>query len=282
MKTLALTLCLFTTAAHAAPALIGGEVATSDALPSTLRLDGGCTAAKVAPRVVLTAAHCLVDHEAPHLIHADYVVGAKSRFQNHRGLDVQVPVAGVFIHPSYLLRLAGRFTAGLSVAGVAFEAYDAAFLVLEQDLPEVPSAPLSFEPVLPGDEVEIGGWGCENSTMDGPGERRLKTFTTRVIPTEVVPEDSLRSPLRPFRVPSRAAAFNFFTPGRTLEENAASICPGDSGGPVYRGGSVVGVNAQYTFRDDSAISSANLHARLSGVEAWAREILALASVEEVP
>ena len=59
------------------------------------------------------------------------------------------------------------------------------------------------------------------------------------------------------------------TPGMTQDSNEASLCPGDSGGPLWRGmtGSVnrvVGVNAYYNFSDNSNISYQNSHTRITG------------------
>ena len=46
------------------------------------------------------------------------------------------------------------------------------------------------------------------------------------------------------------------TPGRSLDSAEASLCPGDSGGPVYRddrrGGTVVGINSYYSFPPETA------------------------------
>jgi hypothetical protein len=73
----------------------------------------------------------------------------------------------------------------------------------------------------------------------------------------------------------------FFTPGKNLVATAASLCPGDSGGPVYRTNrtaeTIVGVNAYYSFKppseDGPGVSVTNWHTRLdsgarNGVATW--------------
>ncbi len=77
------------------------------------------------------------------------------------------------------------------------------------------------------------------------------------------------------------------TAGKLADPNSASICPGDSGGPlllssprengpVYPTNMVIGVNAYCTFRAGSGVSLRNIHARLndSGVTlTWLTGIL---------
>ncbi len=42
-------------------ALIGGKAASASQFPATVYLKSGCTATKVAPKRLLTAAHCVLD-----------------------------------------------------------------------------------------------------------------------------------------------------------------------------------------------------------------------------
>jgi S1-C subfamily serine protease len=59
-----------------------------------------------------------------------------------------------------------------------------------------------------------------------------------------------------------------------LDSTSASICPGDSGGPVYKESnqSVIGINSQYIFSDKSGVSYLNTHTRLSEVSDWIHSI----------
>ncbi len=77
-------------------------------------------------------------------------------------------------------------------------------------------------------------------------------------------------------------------PGARGASAAAGLCPGDSGGPLYRkrdgGWAVVGVNSNYTLAleaDDSVgLPITNWHTRLDGksrhdVATWLRSVNAL-------
>jgi hypothetical protein len=66
-----------------------------------------------------------------------------------------------------------------------------------------------------------------------------------------------------------------------LTAGKAGLCPGDSGGPLYRAGAVVGVNANYTLRpddqDEVGLPVTNWHTRLDGnsrnhVGEWLSEV----------
>jgi hypothetical protein len=56
----------------------------------------------------------------------------------------------------------------------------------------------------------------------------------------------------------------------TGTSQAGGLCPGDSGGALYREGTnrVVGVNASYTFLPDSNVPVTNWHTRLDGDARW--------------
>ncbi|HXH30782.1 MAG TPA: trypsin-like serine protease [Bacteriovoracaceae bacterium] len=73
---------------------------------------------------------------------------------------------------------------------------------------------------------------------------------------------------------------NILTPGKSKDKNAASLCIGDSGGPVLFKGNLVGINTNYTFNDFnkegyslSGISFYNMHSRVSRVRTWLSKIM---------
>jgi hypothetical protein len=76
-----------------------------------------------------------------------------------------------------------------------------------------------------------------------------------------------------------AFAENYFATAGRQGGASASLCPGDSGGPVFKGpfaygGMVVGINAYYTFSDSSGVSVANVFARIAtpAVIPWMKDV----------
>src|SRR6476620_6670015 len=61
-------------AAESNDALIGGRAASAGQFPATVYLKGECTATKVAPKRILTAAHCVLD---PATVSIRYPAGSR-------------------------------------------------------------------------------------------------------------------------------------------------------------------------------------------------------------
>ena len=66
---------------------------------------------------------------------------------------------------------------------------------------------------------------------------------------------------------------NIISKGHGFDNRYSSLCPGDSGGPVFRESNhneIVGINAYYSFKRDDrlGISYTNMHARLSPISDW--------------
>lgn len=179
--------------------ITGGTEAQACDWPSVVALrDGGgnvfCTGSLVHPRVVLTAAHCLLSQ-----VPADIAFGP----------DGRAPVADVGVqrcdwHPAY-------------DGSEGSEGSDVAYCVLdgEVDLQVVPPAMGCEEDVLvPGTEVTIVGYGSTAASLDpesgwewteGVGPKRLTNQTLEQV-----------------------YANTLFL----LGIDGASACPGDSGGPA--------------------------------------------------
>jgi hypothetical protein len=254
--------------------LIGGSAAQPGQWDATLYLGSGCTAARVSTRSILTAAHCVLlrsgDTIYP-MVRYGYWAGNTIQFTNSKTLDGSAvwhtrTVRRVYVHPRFLEACDPHCHQDVSLQEP--HAPDVALIVLEEELPStIPAAYISTNVVQTGDPLTIMGYGCERSVwLSDSNTHRLKYEVTAARNTDHF--DLKQGYIHSY--------------GLEDASSEASICPGDSGGPVYRGTSearIVGVNAFYLFDDrDSGISSTNLHTRLGSgnphhVEDWLRSLL---------
>ena len=158
---------------------------------------------------------------------------------------------------------------------------DVAVIILtaasKEKLASIPAASVDMRRVAKGDDVVIMGYGCE-SGIDGAqdfptGKKRLKFHETETLGKNALVHVGAH-------IPSSEAGEVYagytITPGRSLDADEASLCPGDSGGPVYRDDGtdthVVGVNGYYSFlplaQDPQRVSLTNWHTRLDGESRW--------------
>lgn len=238
------------------PQLIGGVVAQQDEFRSTVQLTlrnhvidfevGLCTAAKIGPHHFLTAAHCLYNKRLTAITIS--AIGG-DRLNAVQRLSYRFAIRNISIHPSYDAYCQGDCKSKLAGIYHQAKAVDAAVLSIAEETPDIPIAPLAFTSITPRQEVTIVGYGCEDNIVDQHGQDRLKYQTTEVL---------------------FANSLYFSTPGaRYAPDNTttASLCPGDSGGPVYawtsRGYAVVGVNSYYTFAAGESVSRTNMHTAIS-------------------
>lgn len=243
-------------------AVIGGIAVPAGMFPSTvqLRFDDHmidfevnlCTATKIGPYHFLTAAHCVTTEglrtinivgttaERPFLYLApklkiDQIISHQT-FTDHC-LTNCTPPAGEEDNPYY-----------------SRQAADIAVVIVTEETPEIPIAPIADRMLEIGDEVVLAGYGCEARSEAGREHHDLRYQRSEIT--------ALRDPF-------------LVTPG-LLNENfsgtTASLCPGDSGGPLYvaegESFAVAGVNSYVTFRDASTDTASyeNYHTRLQGSE----------------
>jgi len=257
-------------------ALSGGREDSEQQHPAvlSLRADQGfiCSAVKIGPRTLITAAHCVVDAGSGELMPA-FRPGAGISLDNApRQLSdkgaMRVVVDATRLSDAYregLAKLADyrrRRLAELSSMASALPAEqleqglrmryhfaerypDIALIRLRTATPEIPVAEVDFRPLAAGAQVELVGFGCADPHRAGnrsSAERR--SGWTRVI---------------------RVDAVNFYTEAGQKSRQAPSLCPGDSGGPVLYQGRVVGVhsvvyglNARHGARSNMAVNLAPL------------------------
>lgn len=266
--------------------LTGGEVASASDFPSTLVIRGNCTVTKVGPRHILTAAHCVDDAAASDGLAAKFRAGAKIEISSANQPKtaskpwIAVKIERTVIHPAWVNGL--KRTGGASPVVLTPEAPpDVALIVLtpasESKLVAIPAAEVDLRYVEKSDDVVIMGYGCEsgiNGASPYPtGGQRLKIHETDALSRKALVHEGA------FITESQTSTVYggyMITPGRSKDSDEASLCPGDSGGPVYRndgtGRHVVGVNSYYSFlpasKDPSQISYTNWHTRLDDDSRW--------------
>lgn len=176
-------------------------------------LRGICTAALVAPRLVLTARHCVSQTDADVACSVDGQAasgGAVRANHDPRKLYVFTGSTRPDLDPA-TWRPAGRGVEIVDDGSTNLCNHDLALVVLEQPVTGVPLAPLRLDGDVRKDEMlTTVGWGV-TSSADEPGTRQQRSGV-RV--TRVGPDDEA-----PVLTPNELA----------FDE---SICLGDSGGPV--------------------------------------------------
>ncbi|WP_437336134.1 trypsin-like serine protease [Sorangium sp. So ce394] len=251
-------------------ALIGGRPALESEYPSTV-LGPGCTAAKVGPRHFLTAAHC-VDDEYNAAVSPSYGPGGSYWVSATNTPPiwpyVELTIEQTYIHPQWLADCAAALAGGATDCAVNVlnpgHTPDLALVVVNELSPTIPAAVVDGAPVAVGDPVVATGYGCEDPSGSGGGLFKLQELTASASSILNHPGSYVSGQ----DIIDVAAAY-VLTPGYASSTSYASLCPGDSGGPLYRQSStslvVVGVNAYYTFPSGwpgPAPSQTNWHTRL--------------------
>lgn len=257
--------------------LIGGTEAREGEFPSTLLVRGNCTVARVGPRHILTAAHCVYDNSS-RKIRADFGPGRPLYLTNHIKADSYAAVDSNVFRTVRVkkVHLADAYDEEhTSIRPLGAEAIpDVAIMEITEEsetaLEGIPIAKVRISPMNVGDRVVMMGYGCEKG-LKGPQDytkQRLKYQRTRLLGIDS--QDHAGSYVlhrgEPFT--TNLERQYLFTPGAYAQPKEASLCPGDSGGPLYAddgtASTIVGVNAYYSF----APANANAQGNWTSVTNW--------------
>ncbi|MCW1249202.1 serine protease [Acaricomes phytoseiuli] len=201
--------------------IIGGKAVANDAYPfmASLQFSGRsfCGASLVAPRVVMTAAHCVTSQDeltglpVPNTAGVSVVVGRTALSNMNQGVERGVlSLLGkdlVVIHPRYL-------------QGDA--AYDVAFVYLDRSVSGIVPVKLPTKGtdalLRPGQKATVIGWGNTDTELSNFPDR------LRQVQVPILSQDECK------------ISYDSFNPDVNFcaGVQGKDSCQGDSGGPIFR------------------------------------------------
>lgn len=237
-----------------------------------------CSATKIAPDTLLTAAHCVVDVKTGALAPAFQAagtlhVGTTPEATPATALSVtvratQLPPAfadgfqRLYAYQQSLIAdyrarysgdaLAQRIRRVQAEARITDRFPDAALVQLATPTPMIPMQPLSLAPLPAGAAVILVGYGCERVRDWQRPDRHSHPARRHWGQSEVI----------------RVDAVNFYTFGSERRAGSATLCPGDSGGPVLLNNQVVGVHGTVWGLSGRDTARSNMSVNLHALADW--------------
>lgn len=211
-----------------------------------------CSAVKVGATRFLTAAHCTIDAHTARLrqvFQSGGRIGVTNRAEARPGDALELRVSKTLVHPLYaealdrLDQYREERADQLSAAGSSPEVVrkvrqrpvphhfssrfpDVALVFVRERTGDIPIAPISCARAAAGDEVAVVGYGLDVGGRASTRGEATILAARRWGMSRVIREDGV----------------NFYSFGGLLDEGAATVGPGDSGGPVVRLGQVIGIH----------------------------------------
>ncbi len=288
VSALALLAALGCSSSSGAPAasvhadLIGGDPA-SPAGTSAVWYSGGytfnqananpCSGVLIDVDEILTAAHCVdaLDSKDRRLGTVDpvrYAPNTTINISNGATIDgsaymFATKIVATRIHPEFASACASGCV-NVTALGAPY-ATDLAIITLADPVPSCFGLPAQLGTANVGDVVQEDGFGCEAiGTTPSPARFKIATDT-------LVDPASLTS----LSVDPVAFAANFVMTNGTDSGGAATVCEGDSGGPLFKGriangGTVVGINSAHLR--PSGYVSAFSRVDTSATAAWMSDV----------
>ncbi|WP_186343129.1 trypsin-like serine protease [Allochromatium palmeri] len=237
-----------------------------------------CSATKIDSNTFLTAAHCVVDVargklSSPFQPGGTLLISARPE---SRPSDTQaLVVANTELPPAFaagLQRLydyqqsrieeyraryngedlARRIRRVQADSRITDRFPDAALVRVVTPTPAIPQLPVSLAPLPAGADVILVGYGCERVSDWRRSDRRDRPARRLWGRSQVIRVDGV----------------NFYTFGSERRAGSATLCPGDSGGPVLLDGRVVGVHGTVWGLSHRDTARSNMSVNLHGLIDW--------------
>ncbi len=265
---------LISLSAFSKPLIIGGSIALPNEGNGVFQIAiqdkaaeeyNFCTSTKIGKNVFITAAHCFDENKGP------TALGISTKVINNDFDYAGVEVENVVIHPLY------------NDQDENFNSPDVALVFVKNnaDFDSIQIRELDLNFVQQDKQIEYWGFGCQKTTNDtdnySPVKKRANNTT--------LGKNVLKRNFGVFSETVHASAEAIYssmilTAGLSMDKNASSLCWGDSGGPVFLDGKIVGINASYLSEDmkedgtsRNGVTDVNLHVRLSAIKEWILENL---------
>lgn len=278
---LSLLLVTFSTYSQAQNAnLIGGK--PSESFETTIFALLGparCTATKIKDKTYITAAHCLTsrvaDDKVPETIKRTLSEGElvllskKSEVRMFGDFNVSY-IDKIHVHPSYDYYGFLYATEQLDDFTSISQAFDIAIFTVKESLGIEGVAELSDKPIGVDAELTITGYGCEDNFVDQTvpkgfiGRKKTGDLLSGTVQSDMslaFLDDQVKLNLDK----------NYLYASVTDSDERVSLCPGDSGGPVFNDGKLVGISS-FAYADDEGNAFNNFFSRVDLVIDWINEV----------